>query len=266
MKNILFTICGRAGSKGVKNKNVLDFCGYPLVDYTLAIIRMFREKHQDEYARIDVALSTDSPQLREQAERRLPALFSIDRDAALAGDMVRKIDVIRDAARRAAAFFQVDYDAVIDLDLTSPLRTMDDLENVIQKRWQSDADVVYTVTEGRRNPYFNQVTRYDDGYFFTVCGVQLISRQQAKKVYDMNGSIYAYSPSFIASEEAVFRHAHIVEMRDTGILDIDGPEDYELMQVIADYLYEHYAEYGAIRKEVMLQAEKKRFSATELNC
>ncbi len=255
MKSILFTICGRAGSKGVKNKNVLDFCGYPLVDYTSAIIRMFREKHQGEYARMDVALSTDSPRLRELVERSLPTVFAIDRDPALAGDMVRKIDVIRDAARRAAVFFQANYDTVIDLDLTSPLRTMEDLENVVQKRWQSDADVVYTVTEGRRNPYFNQVTQYEDGYFFTVCGVQLIARQQAKTVYDMNGSIYAYSPAYIDSEEVLFRHAHIVEMRDTGILDIDGPEDYELMQVIASYLYEHYAEYGAIRKEVMLYSQ-----------
>ncbi len=71
----------------------------------------------------------------------------------------------------------------------------------------------------------------------------------------MNGSIYAYSPAYIDSEEVLFRHAHIVEMRDTGILDIDGPEDYELMQVIASYLYEHYAEYGAIRKEVMLYSQ-----------
>ena len=125
MKSILFTICGRAGSKGVKNKNVLDFCGYPLVDYTLAIIRMFREKHQGEYARMDVALSTDSPRLRELVERSLPTVFAIDRDPALAGDMVRKIDVIRDAARRAAVFFQANYDTVIDLDLTSPLRTME---------------------------------------------------------------------------------------------------------------------------------------------
>ena len=36
--NILFTICGRAGSKGIKNKNIRHFCGYPLAYYYLAVI------------------------------------------------------------------------------------------------------------------------------------------------------------------------------------------------------------------------------------
>ena len=90
MKSILFTICGRAGSKGVKNKNVLDFCGYPLVDYTSAIIRMFREKRQGEYARMDVALSTDSPQLRELVERSLPTVFACWRAISCTPHTVKK--------------------------------------------------------------------------------------------------------------------------------------------------------------------------------
>ena len=245
--NLLFTICGRAGSKGVKSKNMLNFCGLPLSDYTVAVIRMYREKHHAEFERIDAALSTDSPRLRELVERVLPDVFSIDREAALAGDMVRKIDVIRDAARRAEAFFHTNYDTVVDLDLTSPLRTMDDLERVMEKRRQSDADVIYTVTEGRRNPYFNQVMKQPDGFYFPVSGTQAAARQQTPKVYDMNCSVYAYRSEYIASEEPLFKRADIVEMRDTGILDIDGPEDYELMQAVAAYLYETYDNYAAVK-------------------
>ena len=37
MKKLLITICGRAGSKGFKNKNLKTFCGRPLVYYSLAI-------------------------------------------------------------------------------------------------------------------------------------------------------------------------------------------------------------------------------------
>ena len=124
---------------------------------------------------------------------------------------------------------------------------MDDLERVMEKRRQSDADVIYTVTEGRRNPYFNQVMKQPNGFYFPVSGTQAVARQETPKVYDMNGSIYAYHPDYIASEEPLFKRADIVEMRDVGILDIDGPEDYELMQVIAAYLYENYDNYAAVK-------------------
>lgn len=37
-------------------------------------------------------------------------------------------------------------------------------------------------------------------------------------------------------------------MADTGILDIDSEEDYELMQIIASYLYENRENYQEVYK------------------
>ena len=244
--SILFTLCGRAGSKGLKSKNILAFCGNPLPYYSLCTIDLFRKKHADEGS-MDIVLSTDSKQLQEMIRSAAPDCLIVDRDASLSGDMVRKIDVIRDAARRAAAHFSHEYEMVVDLDLTSPLRTLADLENVIEKRRKVDADVVYTVVPARRNPFFNQVMQHENGYYSTVCGGQTSTRQQAPKIFDMNASIYAYTPAYIDSNEPTFKYADIVEMKETGILDIDGPEDYELMQVIARFLYEKEPEFSAIR-------------------
>ena len=42
--NILFTLCGRAGSKGVKGKNARDFLDVPLVWYSMANIVLYMEK------------------------------------------------------------------------------------------------------------------------------------------------------------------------------------------------------------------------------
>ena len=42
--NVLFTICGRAGSKGFKNKNLKMFLGVPLVYYSIAAIALYIEK------------------------------------------------------------------------------------------------------------------------------------------------------------------------------------------------------------------------------
>ena len=57
---ILFTVCGRAGSKGFQSKNLKDFLGVPLVYYTLAAIRLWQQRADEE---IDVVLNTDSEAL-----------------------------------------------------------------------------------------------------------------------------------------------------------------------------------------------------------
>ena len=46
--NYLFTICGRAGSKGLKSKNISDFDGIPLVYYTVGIMSKVIERLKAE--------------------------------------------------------------------------------------------------------------------------------------------------------------------------------------------------------------------------
>ena len=134
-----------------------------------------------------------------------------------------------------------EYDIVVDLDITSPLRTVQDIKNAIDKKAsRNDVDVVYSVAPSRRNPYFNMV-KEENGFFCKAIASNFTTRQEAPAFYDMNASIYAYSPKALETkEQATFFNSNCdaVVMADTGLLDIDSEEDYELMQVIANYLFE----------------------------
>lgn len=68
-----------------------------------------------------------------------------------------KVDVIFDCLNRAERAFNRNYDVVVDLDITSPLRTVEDIKNAIEKISRNEVDVVYSVAPSRRNPYFNMV-------------------------------------------------------------------------------------------------------------
>lgn len=240
--NILFTICGRAGSKGLKSKNLLGFCGIPLPYYSLGMIQEFRKTLQ-EYHQCDIVLSTDSKELMNLIKIADSSVFCLDRSEELSGDFVRKIDVIRDAAHRASAHFKKKYDMVIDLDITSPLRRLQDLVALYEKRAVSDADVIYTVVPARRSPWFNMVMKHENGFYSTVIQSTFATRQETPEVFEMNASIYGYSANFIDSDEPLFRKSDIVIMKDTGVLDIDGPEDYELMQIIGQYLFNNNLDF-----------------------
>ena len=247
--NILFTLCGRAGSKGVKGKNARDFLDVPLVWYSMANIALYMEKYAGEDD-IKIVLNTDSEPLKDLVRRvkDVPVTI-IHREESLAGDKVPKVAVILDSLNKAEEAFARKFDMVVDLDITSPLRTVQDVKNAIdRKKQRNDVDVVYSVAPSRRNPYFNMV-KEENGFFCKAIPSNFTTRQEAPVFYDMNASIYAYSPKALREKEhATFFNSgwDAVVMADTGILDIDSEEDYELMQVIANYLFEKKEEYKEV--------------------
>ena len=240
--NILFTICGRAGSKGIKNKNFKSFLGYPLPFYTVSIIDLYRKQYGN--IKCDVVLNTDSMDLIHLFKEELALdIEIIQRDPQLALDNTSKVDVIRNCLEIIQQRRTERYDMVVDLDITAPLRKVEDINNLITKKANTNAEIIFSVTESRRNPYFNMVKR--------VIASQFNARQDAPEIFDMNASLYAYSPKFLESHKGIFDgKCDVIKMVDTAVLDLDHENDFELMQVIAKYLYEKYPEFNNVRSNI----------------
>ena len=125
MNRLLITICGRAGSKGFKNKNLKVFCGKPLVYYSLSAAELFIKNHPE--LTVDIALNTDSEDLAKLVAAEYPEVVYLPRGAELGGDRVPKMAVYQDSLRRMEARAGQPYDWHMDLDITSPLRTAADI-------------------------------------------------------------------------------------------------------------------------------------------
>ena len=239
--NILFTICGRAGSKGFKNKNLKKMRGVPLSYFTLASVKGYIDKHPRDD--VTVAVNTDSEPLMDLIEKQnsIPVRY-VQRKQELAGDVVPKVEVIKDTFRTCNDIFP---DIVIDLDITSPMRRVVDIENIIEEYNKGKYDLVFRVVEARRSPYFNMVESKPDGFYRKICESKFNARQQTPKSYEMNASIYAYSPDFLRGEitkTIIDYNCGISIMPDYLVLDIDSEEDFAMMQ----FLHEFYCnkDYG----------------------
>ncbi|WP_342420763.1 acylneuraminate cytidylyltransferase family protein [Paenibacillus sp. FSL E2-0178] len=248
---ILFTICGRAGSKGIKNKNLKNFLGYPLVFYTASVIDLFMK--QNSHIDCDIVVNTDSKDLMSLIGQNLKLQVNfIDRDPSLGQDYTPKIAVIQNSFEIMQGRNGANYDMVVDLDITSPLRTVGDLQSLIDKKAGCAADVVFSVTDSRRNPYFNMVKQSPEGYV-RVIDSSFDARQQAPEIFDMNASLYAYTPSFLKSGKGIFEgRCDVIRMTDTAVLDIDNENDFELMEVIAEYLFRSHEEMSVVRMNIGL--------------
>lgn len=251
MNRLLITICGRAGSKGFKNKNLKVFCGKPLVYYSLSAAELFIKNHPE--LTVDIALNTDSEDLAKLVAAEYPEVVYLPRGAELGGDRVPKMAVYQDSLRRMEARAGQPYDWHMDLDITSPLRTAADVENAVNiKRQRPDLDLVFSVTEARRNPWFNMVKEVGD-HVEQVIHSPFTARQQAPNVYDVNASIYVFERDFLANNTDGMLWSGkigVSVMMDTGIIDIDSEADFKLMEAIGAHLCEELPAFAQVRDNI----------------
>ena len=250
MNNILITICGRAGSKGFKNKNLKTFLGTPLVYYTVAIAEDFKKRLAGECC-TTICLNTDSKELLAIVSSKYENVEIIDRAAELGGDKVAKIAVWHNSLDLMEVKFQKKFDYVIDLDITSPMRQIDDVVNAYRKKLdRNDCQLIYSVCESRRNPYFNMV-KVENGVATKFAPSNFTTRQEAPGVYDMNASIYVIDADYLRNDKdnmLLNATSCIYEMYDTAVLDIDCEQDFELMEVIAKHLFEKQDSFKKVQQ------------------
>ena len=253
--NILFTICGRAGSKGFENKNLKIMNHVPLIFYALAVIRIYKDSHPEDC--VFTALNTDSKQLADlvNSQSILPFVSLVNRKEELAGDLVAKIDVIKDTYLTMKQNGNID--VVVDLDLTSPMRRVGDIENILAEYCSNkEYDLVFSVVEARRSPYFNMVEKKSNGYYGKICRSDFTARQQSSAVYELNASIYAYRPAFLDSDiqKTILDYkCGIAMMPDFLVLDIDSEEDFKMME----YLHQYYCRQDKDLQTVYDTASKR---------
>ena len=248
MIKILFSICGRGGSKGVKNKNIRTFLNAPLIHYSL-VDAYLAFKDRDKEIEKHIIVDSDSDLILETAASFLPNAYIHKRDAQYAGDHIAKNLAIC-AALDNFEKNVCPVDCVIDLDITSPLRTTKDIENIYASYQEGNNDIIFSVVPARRNPYFNMVERMNT--HTQLCKkANFTCRQDAPLVYEMNASIYAYKPECLRNSKSIFENlTDCVEMKDYGVLDIDNEHDFELMELVYSHIAECDDEYYSIKRQM----------------
>ena len=153
-KRVLITICGRAGSKGFRSKNLKTFCGAPMVYYSLSAAELFARACPQ--LQVDICLNTDSPELAQLVKEKYPEVVFLPRAEELCGDAVPKEAVYQDCLLRMEQKTGAVYDCLVDLDITSPLRQAQDLVRAMELFGaEPGLDLVLSAAPSRRNPYFN---------------------------------------------------------------------------------------------------------------
>jgi CMP-N,N'-diacetyllegionaminic acid synthase len=223
----LCTICARGGSKGVKNKNIRQLLGKPLIAHS--IIRAKESKLFEH-----IVVSTDSDAIAEAAEKYGAEVF-FKRSANLAGDTVSKFPTVQDALIRTEEHYCKKFDYLVDLDATSPLRSAEDIVNAFNQFIKQDNDNLITAMPARRSPYFNLIELNKEGQVVLSKEINppLVRRQDSPKCFDMNASIYIFKRDILLKVESVFlKKTGLFEMPEERSIDIDSEQDFKFVEFL----------------------------------
>jgi N-acylneuraminate cytidylyltransferase/CMP-N,N'-diacetyllegionaminic acid synthase len=223
--NILGTICARGGSKGVKNKNIRDLAGKPLIAHTIEYFKQWEKADR-------VICSTDSEKIAEIA-KKYGAEIPYMRPKELAADDTFKLDVLKHIVQFCEDEDGFEYDIIVDLDPTAPLRKRKYLDEAFNKFVKSNVNNLYSVTKARKNPYFNMVELDKKGYAHLCKKSDVVRRQDAAAVYEMNASIYIYKRDFLMKTNTLHSNKTIIyEMPDVASTDIDSETDFQYVEFL----------------------------------
>lgn len=217
------TICARGGSTGLPGKNIRDFCGKPLIVHTI-------EQALASDCIDHVFVSTDDPKIADissKAGAQVPFLRPKElatKDAAKHPVIMHCVDQIVRSGIRVSR--------VIDMDPTSPLRSDEDIQNCLNLLTE-DVNVVFSVYEAKKNPYFNMVELDQSGYavISKVLSNPIVARQHAPKVYAINGSLYAWHIDSL-SKGLWDGKSKIYVMLEERSIDIDSKTDFDFAEFL----------------------------------
>ena len=222
MKTFAF-IFARGGSKGVPGKNIRSLGGKPLLAHSIEIAQNI-----NEISRIFV--STDDQDIADVGIKYGAEV--INRPTEFAQD---------DSPEWLAWLHAVEwleskgelFDRFVSLPTTSPLRNKGDVIkclNLLDKQ----TDIVVTMTDTSRSPYFNMVSK-EDGYIKLLMESKegYSRRQDVPKVYDMTTVAYVTRPNFIKSNEKLFdgRVKAVLVPKERAI-DIDDEVDFKMAEML----------------------------------
>lgn len=225
MSCVVACIFARGGSKGLPGKNILSLAGKPLIAWSI--------EHARAVPRIGrVIVSTDSEEIADVA-RSHGADVPFMRPAELARDDSPEWLAWQHLLKFLRQDEGVLPQAMVSLPTTSPLRVAEDVERCLDVFERDRSDMVITITEARRSPYFNMVTVDHAGVASLVIPPpkEIARRQDAPLVYDITTVVYVARPEFVLGSQGLFEgRVSAVHVPPERALDIDTPLDFRMAE------------------------------------
>lgn len=220
--NIAAIVLARGGSKGIPKKNIIDFCGKPLMAWTI--------ENCIQGGCDSVWVSSDSEEILETGIR-------------FGAKPIRRPDDISDdfatsesAWKHAIGFIEAQTgnipDWIVAPQVTSPLREASDIKRGIETALGGQHDSLFSCSVAEDLFFWE---RKADGSLDSVNydWRNRRRRQDIPEQYIENGSFYMFRPEVLIENNNRFGHKiGLVKMEFWKMFEIDSPDDLRMCSAL----------------------------------
>lgn len=211
--SLIFVVPFRAGSKGMKDKNISNLNGSPLFMHTLNQALSFSDA--------EVFVTTDYP--IDKLIGFPKEVNYVFRESHLCNDETTMSEVIIDFLKKKMKRKVT----IVLLQVTSPLRSVGDIESALRLFENSKFDLVMTVSKADNTSLkYGLISK--DGQFEPIHNAKSCfqNRQDLPLVYRPNGMVYIFqSKWFLENQGFVTDNTGVLITPSERSIDIDSADD-----------------------------------------
>jgi len=223
--SIVAVLPARGGSKGIPRKNIRLLAGKPLIAWTIEAALAARS--------VDLVLTSTDDEEIAQVARKSGAQVPFLRPVELATDFASSEDVVLHALNWLQQNKGPQVEFVLLLQATSPLRSSEDIEAAVALQREKKANAVVSVCEVAHPPQWLKRLEPNGELLPWQTGIEPSRRQDARRVYQLNGAIYLVKSSVFLKEKTFLPERTFgYLMPPERSLDIDTPWELYLADLI----------------------------------
>jgi CMP-N,N'-diacetyllegionaminic acid synthase len=222
LPNVVAIILARGGSKGIPGKNIIDFCGKPLIVWTI---------EQLQYAKgiNSIWVSSDSEDIL--AVSQACGANIISRPPEISGDLatsesgwLHALEIIENNAG--------DVDIILAPQVTSPLREPSDIERGLRDFIEQNCDSMFSCSVAEDLFFWEK--KSDGGWRSINYDYKNRNRRQdIPKQYIENGSFYLFKKEVLRQcNNRLGGKIGITQMELWKMFEIDSMEDLKMCEAL----------------------------------
>lgn len=216
----------RSGSKGIRNKNLINFKGDKLINFTIKKLLKIKEIKR-------IFVLTDSKSYKKKIVKNKKIDLTYNRPKSLSKDNSSINDVVLDFLKKDKF---LNLDKILFFHVTTPMISIKEIRDSIKFIEKKKLKSLIHVSEMIEPPY--ECINKKGKNWKLLTGKYVTNRQNFKKFYFITGSMYYFTKKFfLINKKAYNKNTYAYEVDKINFIDINTMFDYENAKLLYNKKY-----------------------------